>query len=85
MQMSSPLLDNFAMLASDPEEHGTIASVLGIGWQAGQVVGVYLSGVVQTRYGFGPLFITTGLMYIITITLTWVHFRPSEKELALTG
>jgi len=85
MQMSSPLLDNFAMLASEPEEHGTIASVLNIGWQAGQVVGISLSGLVQTRFGFTPLFITTGIMYIITIALTWIHFRPREKDLAFAG
>jgi MFS family permease len=82
MQMSSPLLDNFAMLVSRPEEQGAIASIPSIGWQMGQAVGIFLSGLVQTRFGFSPIFITTGLLYIISITLTWVYFRPSERELS---
>jgi MFS family permease len=82
MQMSSPLLDNFAMLVSRPEEQGAIASIPSIGWQMGQAVGIFLSGLVQTRLGFSPIFITTGLLYIISITLTWVYFRPSERELS---
>jgi MFS family permease len=85
MQMSSPLLDNYAMLVSRPEEQGAIASIPGIGWQMGQAVGIFLSGLVQTRFGFSPIFITTGLLYIISITLTWVYFRPGEKEQAYVG
>jgi predicted MFS family arabinose efflux permease len=82
MQMSSPLLDNYAMLVSEPEEGGTIASVRGIGWQTGQAFGIFISGFIQTRFGFEPIFITTGLLYAITIFLTWVYFRPGEKELS---
>jgi MFS family permease len=85
MQMSSPLLDNYAMLVSQPDEQGAIASVRGIGWQAGQTFGVFISGLVQSRFGFSPLFITTGLLYTVTIILTWVYFRPGEKELAYAG
>ena len=85
MQMSSPLLDNYAMLVSRPEEQGAIASIPSIGWQMGQAVGIFLSGLVQTRFGFSPIFITTGLLYIISITLTWVYFRPGEKEHAYAG
>ncbi|MFA7408310.1 MAG: MFS transporter [Anaerolineaceae bacterium] len=81
MQMATPLLDNFAMLVSQPEEQGAVAGIRGIGWQAGQVVGVLISGLVQTRFGFSPLFFATGLLYVITIILTWVYFRPLEKDL----
>ncbi len=80
MQMSSPLLDNYAMLVSQPEEQGAIASIPGIGWQSGQAVGILISGFVQTRFGFSPLFIITGLLYILSISLTWIFFRPGEKE-----
>jgi predicted MFS family arabinose efflux permease len=80
MQMSMPLLDNYSMLVSQPEQQGAIASVRAIGWQMGQVVGIFISGFVQTRFGFSPIFITTGLLYALSITLTWVYFRPSELE-----
>ncbi len=79
MQMSSPLLENYAMLVTPPEEQAAISSIRGIGWQTGQAVGIFISGLVQTRYGFSPLFITTSLCYSIAIILTWKFFRPHEK------
>jgi len=85
MQMSSPLLENFAMLLSPQEEQAAISSVRAIGWQLGQAIGIFISGLVQTRFGFSPLFITTGIMYAISILLTWVYFRPQEKEIAHAG
>ncbi|MCB2209498.1 MFS transporter [bacterium] len=81
MQSASPLLDNFAMLVSPPEEQGTISSVRGISWQAGQMVGLYASGLVQSSFGFTPLFITTGALYTLASVLTWIYFRPQEKAL----
>lgn len=85
MQMSSPLLENYAMLVSPPEEQGAIASVRGIGWQTGQAVGIFISGLVQTRFGFPPLFIATSLCYIIAICMTWHFFRPQEKAAIHVG
>jgi MFS family permease len=85
MQMSSPLIENFAMLVSEPQEQGVISSVRGMGWQTGQAVGIFISGLVQTRFGFSPLFITTGILYILSTSLTWIYFRPGEKELSHAG
>ncbi len=82
MQMSSPLIENFAMLISEPQEQGVISSVRGIGWQTGQAFGIFVSGLVQTRFGFSPLFITTGLLYTLSTVLTWIYFRPGEKEMS---
>ena len=85
MQMSSPLLSNFAMMICPPEEQGVITSVRGIGWQIGQAIGVFTSGFIQTRFGFSPLFIATSFLYSVAITLTWVYFRPREKENQYVG
>jgi MFS family permease len=85
MQMSSPLIENFAMLVSEPQEQGVISSIRGMGWQTGQAVGIFVSGLVQTRFGFSPLFITTGILYILSTSLTWIYFRPREKELSHAG
>ncbi len=79
MQMATPLLENYAMLVTPPEEQAAVSSLRGIGWQAGQAVGIFISGLVQTRFGFSPLFITTSLCYIIAILLSWKYFRPHEK------
>jgi predicted MFS family arabinose efflux permease len=85
MQMSSPLLENYTMLLSSPDEQAAISSVRGIGWQTGQAVGVFISGLVQTRFGFSPLFIATGILYSLSILLTWLYFRPGEKQMAHAG
>jgi MFS family permease len=85
MQMSAPLLDNHSMVISRPGEQGLIASVRGIAWQLGQAIGIFISGLVQTRFGFSPLFITTGLLYTAAIFLTWIYFRPGEKETPYAG
>jgi len=85
MQMSAPLVDNYAMLITPPREQGIIASVRGIAWQFGQTIGIFISGLVQTRFGFSPLFITTGLLYTAAIFLTWIYFRPGEKETPYAG
>jgi len=85
MQMSAPLLDNYAMLISPPDEQGIIASVRGIAWQIGQAFGIFISGLVQTRFGFSPLFVTTGLLYTAAIFLAWIYFRPGEKEMLYAG
>lgn len=82
MQMSTPLIENYTMLVSEPEEQGAITSIRGMGWQTGQAVGIFISGLIQTRFGFSPLFITTGFLYILAIYLTWVYFRKGEKEMA---
>jgi len=85
MQMSSHLLENFAMLRSSQEEQASISSIRAIGWQAGQTIGIFISGLVQTRFGFSPLFITTGIMYTISVLLTWIYFRAGEKEMSYAG
>ena len=73
------------MLISTPEEQGAITSVRAMAWQTGQAVGVFISGLVQTRFGFSPIFITTGILYSLAIFLTWIYFRPEEKKIAHAG
>ena len=82
MQMSAPMLDNYAMVISKPEERGTVSSIRGMGWQLGQTIGISISGFIQSYYGFSPLFLMTAFLYGLATALTWVWFRPGEKELA---
>lgn len=81
MQLSAPLLENFAMEVSPPGQQSTISGIRGMGWQVGQAAGLFISGLIQVKYGFSPLFITTAILYIISIVLTWLYFRPMEKQL----
>jgi MFS family permease len=76
MNMVSPLMDAFALEQSHESEHGAVTSIRNFAWNIGWTVGPYVSGLVQQRWGFTPLFINTAVMYAIGITLTWIFFHP---------
>ncbi len=78
MNMVAPLFDAFALEHSHESEHGAVNSIRNLAWNFGWVIGPYISGVVQQRWGFRPLFINTGITYAIAIFLTWYFFRPGK-------
>jgi predicted MFS family arabinose efflux permease len=79
MNMSAPLYSAFCMEQTPEKQQGFVSSVLNIAWQIGWSVGPYISGVVQERYGFSPLFLTTTILYLIAIGLTWRFFQSMES------
>ncbi|HEY4690093.1 MAG TPA: MFS transporter [Anaerolineae bacterium] len=80
MNMSTPLYSAFTMEQTPEHERGAVNSMLQLMWEVGWTVGPYLSGVVQARYGFGPLFISTAVLYCLAIGLTWLFFRNAEAQ-----
>ena len=84
MNMSAPLYSAFCMEHTPERQQGYANSVLSLSWNIGWAVGPYISGLVQERYGFSPLFITTSILYFISIALTWHFFvrMESHKESA---
>lgn len=78
MNMSSPLYSAFCMEQTPERQQGLASSVLNVAWQIGWSVGPYISGVVQQRYGFSPLFITTTILYLIAVGTMWRMFRNAE-------
>jgi predicted MFS family arabinose efflux permease len=76
MNMAAPLLDAFSLELTAESEHGAVNSIRGLAWNIGWAVGPYLSGLVQQRWGFAPLFINTAILYALSILLIWVFFRP---------
>jgi MFS family permease len=80
MNMSNPLYSAFAMENTPERERGAVNSVMQLMWEVGWTVGPYLSGVVQARWGFAPLFISTATLYGIAIAFTWLFFRHVETQ-----
>ena len=74
MNAVSPLFDAFALEQTHESEHGLVNSVRNLAWNVGWTVGPYISGVVQQRWGFSPLFINTAVMYALGVALTWIMF-----------
>jgi len=81
MNMASPLYTAFCMEHTPEHQQGFVNSILGLSWNIGWAVGPYISGIVQERYGFGPLFITTAILYSIAIGLSWNFFVRMESRL----
>lgn len=78
MNMVSPLFDAYALEQSHETEHGAVNSVRNLAWNMGWAVGPYVSGLVQQRWGFTPLFINTAVLYALGIGLTWVFFGTKK-------
>jgi MFS family permease len=76
MNMTAPLFDAYALELTHETEHGAVNSIRNLAWNVGWAIGPYLSGVVQQRWGFTPLFINTAVLYVVAIGLTWFFFRP---------
>jgi predicted MFS family arabinose efflux permease len=83
MNMVAPLFDAFALEQSHESEHGAVNSIRNLAWNAGWTVGPYISGLVQQRWGFSPLFVSTAVLYGWGIGLTWIFFRPREEREAV--
>jgi MFS family permease len=80
MNMVAPLFDAYALEQTAEHEHGTVNSIRSLAWNVGWAVGPYISGLVQQRYGFKPLFISTAILYALAISLTWLFFRPKAGQ-----
>jgi MFS family permease len=79
MNMASPLYSAFCMERTPEPQQGFVNSLLNLSWNVGWSVGPFLSGVVQQRYGFAPLFIATAVLYGLSNILIWTFFRDTEK------
>ncbi len=81
MNMATPLYSAFCMEHTPEHQQGFVNSILSLSWNIGWAVGPYVSGVVQERYGFTPLFIATAILYFLAVTLTWNFFVRLESHL----
>ncbi|MBI3158954.1 MAG: MFS transporter [Chloroflexi bacterium] len=80
INIGAPLWDAFVMDQVPQKAQGTVASLQMLTWQFGWAVGPYISGLVQARAGFGPLFVATSLLYVVAISLTWIWFHRREPR-----
>ncbi|MBW6475408.1 MAG: MFS transporter [Anaerolineaceae bacterium] len=81
MNMAVPLYNAFCMENVAEHEQGVVNSLISNAWTAGWAIGPFLSGLIQIRYGFQPLFLITASIYCLSILSTWVFFSKYEKNL----
>ncbi len=80
MNMSSPVYTTFVMEQVEPSSRAMVASLTSMSWNFGWAVSPTISGILQVRYGFGPPFMGTIILYVISVFLYWLFWwRKSEK------
>ncbi len=80
MNMSSPVYQTFVMEHVEPSSRATVASLSSMAWNFGWAFSPTISGWLQVKYGFGPPFIGTIILYTIAVIMYWAFFwRRSEK------
>jgi len=86
MNMSSPVYQTFVMEHVDVKSRATIASLVSMANNFGWALSPTVSGWIQVRYGFGPAFFGTLILYVISIFLYWKFFWPRGNQAgALSG
>jgi MFS family permease len=85
MNIAPPVWMAFVMEQTVPGRQATISSYLNLLWTAGWLSGPYISGLVQERYGFSPLFVATFVLYGLAIFLTWKFFHKTETCVETSG
>ncbi|MBE0672030.1 MAG: MFS transporter [Anaerolineales bacterium] len=74
MNMSSPVYQTFIMEHVEPSARATVASLTSMAWNFGWAFSPTISGWLQVKYGFGPPFIGTIILYTISVVMYWAFF-----------
>jgi MFS family permease len=74
MNMSGPVYQTFVMEQVDASARATVASLVSMSWNFGWAFSPMISGWLQVRYGFGPVFLGTIVLYIISVWLYYAYF-----------
>jgi MFS family permease len=84
MNMSSPVYQTYVMERVEASARATVASLVSMSWNFGWAFSPMVSGWLQVRYGFGPPFLGTIILYCISIILYWMFFWRRSEEAAAT-
>ena len=80
MNMGGPLYQAFSMEQVPDHERATLNSAQTLVWEFGWAFGPAVSGFVQQRFGFAPLFLATTALYGVAAVLTYAFFHNMETK-----
>ncbi len=81
MNMSGPVYQTFVMEKVEPSARGTIASLVSMANSFGWAFSPIVSGWIQVRYGFGPAFWGTIILYAMAVFFYWWFFMAVKKQI----
>jgi len=79
MNMSSPVYQTFVMEQVEPSSRAMVASLVSMAWNFGWALSPTISGSLQVKYGFGPSFLGTIILYTISVFLYWYFWWRKPK------
>ncbi|OGN92502.1 MAG: hypothetical protein A2Z71_10360 [Chloroflexi bacterium RBG_13_50_21] len=84
MNMSSPVYQTFVMEQVEPSSRAMVASLVSMSWNFGWAISPTISGILQVRYGFGPPFMGTIILYVVSVFLYWFFWwhKKEAREVA---
>jgi len=82
MNMSGPIYETFVMEKVDASARATVASLVSMSWSFGWAFSPTVSGWLQVRYGFGPSFLGTIMLYSVSVILYWAFFWRTKAQTA---
>jgi MFS family permease len=80
MNMSGPVYQTFVMEKVDASSRAMVASLVSMAWNFGWVISPTISGILQVRYGFGPPFAGTIILYTISVFMYWYFWWRKSDE-----
>jgi len=80
MNMSGPVYQTFVMERVEPSARATVASLTSMASNFGWAFSPIVSGWIQVRYGFGPAFLATIALYILSIFFYWYLFWRGAQQ-----
>ena len=78
MRMSNPLYMSFMMSAVPADERSMLNSLWTLFYSAGSAITAFVSGHVQMRHGFQPIFFVATAFYSVAIAVTYFLFGRSQ-------
>jgi MFS family permease len=78
MNMGGPVYQAFVMERVEEESRATVASLVSMANNFGWAFSPTISGLIQVKYGFNPVFMMTITLYSIAVFLYWYFFWPRK-------
>lgn len=75
-----PVMNAFSMEQVDESQQATLGSVRELSWQASWGIGPYISGILQDRQGFSPVFVLSVCTACFSAALHNHFFRKSDQH-----
>jgi MFS family permease len=78
MNMGGPVYNAFVMENVEPKSRAMVASLTSMAWNFGWAFSPSISGWLQVKYGFGPVYLAVIVIYIFSVYLYWAFFWKSK-------